>query len=212
MNEILNMLPVELKQIITQYDDFKLKKLEEIRLRINKPIEFVFHNHTDFNKQFIFTENEAKEFLGKISQHSVYRMEEELRNGYITIRGGHRIGIAGKVSLSNGKVQAITHISSFNIRVAKEHKGSGKSIISAIYNQSSRKIFNTMLIGAPKTGKTTLLRDVVRLISDGTKNQKGLRVSLIDERSEIAAPYEGVPQHDVGIRTDVMADCPKAEG
>lgn len=212
MKEILEMLPEDIEFMILQLNPQQQDQLEEVRLRMNKPIELVFHDHTEFSQQYVFNEKDAKEFLGKISQHSVYRMEEELRNGYITIRGGHRVGIAGKVTLSQGKVKAITHISSFNIRVAKEHKGTANNVMPFIYDRAANKVLNTMIIGAPKTGKTTLLRDVVRLVSDGFDGRKGMRVSLIDERSEIAAPYEGVPQHDVGARTDVMADCPKAEG
>ncbi|WP_277673434.1 stage III sporulation protein AA [Piscibacillus halophilus] len=212
MKEILDMLPAAIEHMLLQLNPRHKDQLEEIRLRIHKPIEFVFHHKTEFNDRYIFNEQDAKEFLGKISQHSVYRMEEEFRNGYITIRGGHRIGIAGKVSLSNGQVQAITHISSFNIRVAKEHKGSAKHIMPNIYDPNTNKICNTVIIGAPKSGKTTLLRDMVRSISDGLYGNNGHRVSLIDERSEIAAPFQGIPQHEVGMRTDIMADCPKAEG
>ncbi|GEL77360.1 stage III sporulation protein AA [Tenuibacillus multivorans] len=211
MKEILEVLPNHIEHDILTITS-SLEDLEEIRLRINKSVELVFHSHSYFLDKHFFTEQDAKEFLGKISQHSVYRMEEELRNGYITIHGGHRIGISGKVTLTNGQVKAITHISSFNIRVAKEHKGTAKAIIPYVYNKQSEKMFNTMMIGAPKSGKTTLLRDLIRSISDGLYGIKSARVSLIDERSEIAAPFEGVPQHDVGRRTDVMADCPKAEG
>ncbi|TFB23832.1 stage III sporulation protein AA [Filobacillus milosensis] len=210
MKEILEKLPEHIRQAIQQVKE--LESLEEIRLRIDKPIELVFHNQSIFLNNYMFKEQEAKEFLGKISQHSVYRMEEELKNGFITIKGGHRVGIAGKVTLDNGVVKAITHISSFNIRVAKEHKGSARQVVPLIYQPSTNTVLNTMIIGAPKSGKTTLLRDIVRSISDGLYGIKASRVSLIDERSEIAAPFQGVPQHDVGKKTDVMADCPKADG
>ncbi|RPF55655.1 stage III sporulation protein AA [Aquisalibacillus elongatus] len=211
MKEILDMLPQHIEHSTIQLND-RLQNLEEIRLRINKPIEYVFHHHSEFLEHLTFSEQDAKEFLGKISQHSVYRMEEELRNGFITIKGGHRIGIAGKVTLSDGQVQAITQISSFNIRVAKEHIGSASKVMNHIYNHKNKQIHNTMIIGAPKSGKTTILRDLVRTISNGVNGFQPRRISLIDERSEIAASYEGIPQHDVGRKTDVMADCPKAEG
>ncbi|MGM8214088.1 stage III sporulation protein AA [Bacillaceae bacterium W0354] len=208
MKEILSVLPASIEQLIKEnIKDYE--ELEEIRLRVNKAPELVFHHKSQFLNHYSFTDHEAKELLGKISQHSVYRIEEELRNGYITIPGGHRVGISGKVSVLNGQVRAVTHISSFNIRVAKEHKGVGSKILPYIFNNN---LENTLIIGPPKSGKTTLLRDLIRSISDGLYGVTPKHVSLIDERSEIAASFRGIPQHDIGSRTDVMADCPKAEG
>lgn len=208
MKEILSVLPQSIFLLIKPFEK-EYKELEEIRLRINKPPELIFHSKSIFLNQYRFNERDSKELLGKITQHSVYRIEEELRNGYITIPGGHRVGISGKVSLASGQVKAITHISSFNIRVAREHKGVAKKILPYIYDHT---MYNCLIIGPPKSGKTTLLRDIIRSISDGLYGLKPKRVSLIDERSEIAASFQGIPQHDVGMRTDVMADCPKAEG
>ena len=208
LKEILSVLPPAIASYIHHYSN-QFNTLEEIRFRINKSPELIFSHHSLFIEKYVFTDADAKELLGKISQHSVYRIEEELRSGYITIPGGHRVGISGKVSVVGGQVQAITHISSFNIRVAKEHKGVAQSVLPYIRSES---IENTLIIGPPKSGKTTLLRDLIRSISDGLYGVEAKRVSLIDERSEIAASFRGVPQHDIGKRTDVMADCPKAEG
>ena len=98
----------------------------------------------------------------------------------------------------------------FNIRIAKERKGIAKGLIPFIWK--NQRIYNTLIIGAPQTGKTTILRDIARLISNGTNERKGLKVGIIDERSEIAACHRGIPQHDIGIRTDVMDACPKING
>ncbi|WP_162297845.1 stage III sporulation protein AA [Halalkalibacillus sediminis] len=207
--EIFRVLPKKLQTAFKKYRSDQLRGLEEIRLRLNKCPELVFSHKSLMMNDFIFTENDSKEFLGQISQHSVYRLEDEFRNGYITLSGGHRVGLAGKVSTEKGRVKAITHISSFNIRVATAYEGAAKDLVPHLYKEG---ISNTLLIGPPKSGKTTLLRDLVRSVSNGLHGIEAQRVGLIDERSEIAAVLDGSPQHDVGLRTDVMADCPKSEG
>src|SRR5699024_406472 len=144
--------------------------------------------------------------INQLSDYSLYRMEDELREGYITIEGGHRVGLAGKVNTLHGNVKAIQHITFLNIRIAKENIGVAKPVIPYIY---SNNYYNTLLIGPPLTGKTTLLRDLTRLISSGWKNVSPRKVGVIDERSEIGASIKGVPQHNLGLRTDVLDACPK---
>ncbi|GEN45291.1 stage III sporulation protein AA [Alkalibacillus haloalkaliphilus] len=208
--KILKFLPELLSQIVRRkFNTDQLIDLEEIRLRVGRQAQMIFHNREVICPEYTFERTDATKLLAKISEYSVYRLEEELRNGYITIQGGHRIGISGKVAVEGGQVKAVTHVSSFNIRVASERKGAAKHLLSHI---AKGKLYNTLLIGPPKSGKTTILRDIIRTLSDGTTHLKPSRVALVDERSEIAASYNGVPQHDVGKRTDVMSDCPKAEG
>src|SRR5690625_4343679 len=147
--------------------------------------------------------------INQLSEYSLYRMEDELREGYITIMGGHRVGLAGKVNTYDGNVKAIQHITFFNIRIAKEKRDLAIPIIPYLYH---KEYFNTLLIGPPLSGKTTLLRDLARLIASGWQKIEPRKVCVIDERSEIAASIKGVPQHNLGLRTDVMDACPKAEG
>ncbi|NIK12421.1 stage III sporulation protein AA [Alkalibacillus almallahensis] len=207
---IASYLPTTITSLIkANISQQALNQLEEIRLRVGHQVQLIFSDHSQFLEGFVFYENDANALLARISDFSVYRLEEELRNGFITIRGGHRIGISGQVAVENGSVQAITNVTSFNIRIASERYGAAKHILPHLFEED---IQNTLLIGPPKSGKTTILRDLIRLISTGTEQLTGRRVSLVDERSEIAAAFQGVPQHDVGPLTDVMSDCPKAEG
>ncbi|MET3684302.1 stage III sporulation protein AA [Alkalibacillus flavidus] len=207
---IASYLPTSLYSLMSnQFSQEDLNDLEEIRLRVGHPAQLIFTQRHSFVDGFTFQATDAETLLARISDFSIYRLEEELKNGYITVRGGHRIGISGQVTVEGSKVQAITHVSSFNIRLASEHRGAARQLLPYLVD---RHVHNTLLIGPPKSGKTTVLRDAIRLISDGTDQINPSRVSLIDERSEIAASFQGIPQHDVGQMTDVMSDCPKADG
>jgi len=153
------------------------------------------------------------ETIERISQYSFYAFETELCNGYITLPGGHRVGIAGQAVIEKGVVRAWRHISSINFRVAHAVKGCADGVLLYIADGRGQKskgkgtIYHTMIISPPGAGKTTLLRDIIRQISDG-----GLTVGLVDERSEVAGCFQGIPQNDVGLHTDVLDGCPKAEG
>ncbi|MFZ7945198.1 MULTISPECIES: stage III sporulation protein AA [Bacillaceae] len=210
METILNFLPKKIADLISQIPPDQKEELEEIRIRINRPIEITLKGAPKF-LTYIIQPEDAFHLMNKISHFSIYTLEEELKRGYITVSGGHRIGLAGKVILEEGKVKAIRDISSFNIRIAREKVGIAEPIIPYIFNG---RWMHTMVIGPPQTGKTTLLRDIARIISSGDKI-KGLRASkvgIVDERSEIAGCVNGVPQLTFGHRLDVLDACPKAEG
>ncbi len=212
LKEILDLLsPLMRKKLVDSIPNEHLKEIEEIRLRVNRPVEVVMHKGSQFIEELHLSRAESREFLARISQHSVYRLEEELKKGFITLHGGHRIGLSGSVNVQDGKIKAINHISSFNIRVAKAVIGSAEHIVPYVKDKHSR-FLNTLIVGPPKSGKTTILRDLIRQISDGENGFSNHRVGLIDERNEIAATHEGIPQQPVGQRTDVMSNCPKAEG
>ena len=151
------------------------------------------------------TREELKNMMQKISNYSLYAYEEDIRQGFITIKGGHRIGIAGECVMDGGKIKTIRNISSLNIRICREIKGCSKKVMKYIYD--GNKVYNTLIISPPKCGKTTILRDIARNISSCKK-----KLAIIDERSEIASSYLGVPQMDVGIRADVLDNCLKSEG
>lgn len=151
--------------------------------------------------------------LELISNHSLYAFEEELRQGYITLPGGHRVGLAGRAVVESGKVKLFSNISGLNFRLARQVKGTGEKVLPFLVERGSGRIFHTLIISPPQGGKTTMLRDLARLISDGVGILgQGQKVGVVDERSEIAGSYRGVPQLEVGIRTDVLDACPKAEG
>jgi stage III sporulation protein AA len=137
-----------------------------------------------------------------LCENSVYAHEAEIRQGYITIKGGHRAGFSGKAVIREGKIETIKEINSVNIRVSRERIGCGSEYIEEITDKN--KVLNTLVISSPGCGKTTLLRDLTRLISNS-----GKKVSVIDERGEIGAVYCSVPQNDLGIQTDIIEDAPK---
>ncbi|MCM1157043.1 MAG: stage III sporulation protein AA [Bacteroidales bacterium] len=218
--EILKILSAKLRKILESASmDYEL--LQELRLRVMEPFIIIYDGEEFFvsekgklEKQagegYMVTAKDVKETLEYISSFSLYAYEDEIRQGFITVQGGHRIGLAGKVILEQGSVKSVKHISSINIRMSHERKGCGKEILPYIYD--GRQICHTLIISPPGCGKTTLLRDMVRLISNGDKKHPGMSVGVVDERSEIGACYRGLPQNDVGIRTDVLDCCPKAEG
>lgn len=222
-NEVLPMLPLHIAQLIKSISLKNLLCLEEIRLRPMKPLLLTMNNKDfmltndgeitqDYGLAYYVTKDDIYKTFHFISQCSVYSFEEELKNGYITISGGHRVGFSGHVILENNAIKTIRYISSLNIRIAKEIIGAADSVLPYIINNG--QVLNVLIISPPKAGKTTLLRDLVRQLSDGVDRLgiKGMNVGLVDERSEIACCYEGIPQNDVGMRTDVLDGCPKAKG
>ena len=201
--------------------------LEEIRIRARQPVrvraggkEWLVTRTGLLTKEdatqpvLILQEQELNNMFLSMNENSVYAYQEEVKQGYLTIKGGHRVGIAGKiVPASDGSIQYIKEISGLNIRIAKAVQGCGKCILPHIL-KNSHDIYNTLIVSPPGTGKTTLLRDLTRILSDGSTSPPfcGVNVGVVDERSEIAACYKGVPQNDVGKRTDVLDGCPKAIG
>ena len=159
---------------------------------------------------FSVTPGHVRETVDLAANHSLYAYEDEIRQGFLTIQGGHRVGIAGRCVAENGSVRTQKFISFINVRLAHEIRGCAVPLLPYLYGNGALK--HTLLISPPRCGKTTLLRDLVRLISDGNAFGAGMNVGVVDERSEIAACYQGVPQNDLGIRTDVLDCCPKAVG
>lgn len=209
IEEILNVLPLSIKNIIKSYN--LLDRLEEIRIKINKPLIFEAcgkENVTDY----IIRKEELKSIIQRISNYSIYAFEEEVKQGYITVNGGHRIGICGKCVIEGNCIKTIESVSSINIRISREVTGCSQKVLQYIINGD--RINNTIIISPPKCGKTTLIRDISRNISNGIKDRgfNGKKVCIVDERSEIGASSMGIPQMDVGIRTDVLDNCPKSFG
>jgi stage III sporulation protein AA len=207
---IFDILPKSILGVIQQLPPSLRNQLEEIRVRTGRPLEIIAHGESHFLGYHVSAED-SMHLLNKLSQYSIYSIEEELRRGFITIQGGHRVGLAGKVITEGGKVKAIRHVTSFNIRIAREKIGVAEPLASYLFNQ---RWLNTIIIGSPQTGKTTLLRDIARLISTGikSKNIRAQKIGIVDERSEIAGCVKGIPQFDLGVRVDVLDACPKAEG
>lgn len=210
MEQILRLLPKKIKQAVHNQVGNRWGKLQEIRLRLNRAVELNFDHKIEWINDFLFSTYDSVYVLNQLSEHSLYRMEDELREGYITVKGGHRVGLAGEVTTINGQVKQLQHITFFNIRIAKEIKNVATPFIPYLYEEQT--YVNTLIIGAPQTGKTTFIRDIARNISNGGRQITAKKVGIIDERSEIAASIHGVPQHNIGTRTDVLDACPKVAG
>ncbi|WP_407639590.1 stage III sporulation protein AA [Anaerobacillus alkalidiazotrophicus] len=214
LKEILAVLPEKIKELVVSLPLPTRENVEEIRIRVHRPLEIVIDGKAIFPKYnacpYPVSPSDAIHLLNQLSDYSLYALEEELKRGYITIRGGHRVGLAGKVITEKGQVKAIRDISSFNIRVARQKLGVAEPLVQYLY--SSEEWNNTLIIGPPQTGKTTLLRDLARIISEGKGVIPSMKIGIVDERSEIAGSVKGIPQHSLGNRVDVLDACPKAEG
>ncbi len=224
--------------------------MEEVRLRVGAPLYYIYKNNEyTAGGGFRVRREDVDETLQCAARSSLYAYGEEIRQGFLTVQGGHRIGVAGKTILENGHIKAIHPITFLNVRFSHQMIGCAAGIRSVLTDPGTGSICNTLLIAPPRCGKTTLLRDLIRMVSDGEVGEdKGLdragvlerseaggrygnrsgktvemrrwhggkvraqTVGVVDERSEIAACYQGIPQNDVGGRTDVLDACPKAEG
>lgn len=207
--EICPVLPQELR---TSMADMNWDGLEEIRLRCGYPIELIYYNRLEILKDcpISILPGHIMETLNYITGYAIYAMSEEIRQGYLTIKGGHRVGLSGKTTLGRDGIHSIVDINGLNIRVARQCIGCANALLPYIRQASS--IYNTLLCSSPGMGKTTYLRDLIRSISMGDKNQAGLKVGVVDERSEIGASYQGKVQNDLGPRTDLLDGCPKVLG
>jgi stage III sporulation protein AA len=223
-NNIIRYTSKEVREILLKVNLERMEYLEEIRLRANKPLivqnyyEDWFVNNggnlvKDPGNAFIVKQEEVFRTLEIMSRNSIYAFQQDIKSGFLTLPGGHRVGIAGKAVTEGPKVVNIKDITSLNIRISKEIQGCSLKILKYI-THSKNEVYNTLLVSPPQCGKTTMLRDLARVLSNGVKEIgfKGIKVGLVDERSEIAACHKGMPQFDVGIRTDVLDGCPKSIG
>lgn len=196
-------------------DEKILTELEEIRIRLNLPIALKISDK-ELILNHVTSREEINYILQKICENSLYSYQSQIANGYITINGGHRVGIVGSAVVRDGQVINLNYISGLNFRISRQVKNCSDGIINYILNISLNNIYNTLIISPPGVGKTTLLRDITRRISNGEKHEKwlfsGINTTVIDERGEIGACYKGIPQNDLGIRTDIFDDMPKAIG
>ena len=209
---LINYFPLQIRDKILKYRD-KFNMLEEIRIKTNVNIILKI-GQADIIVDYITNQDELLQILQTICDNSIYSYQSQICNGYITLKGGHRVGITGSTVIEDGKVKNITYIYSLNFRVAKEIIGCSESIIKDILKLEENTIYNTIIVSPPGRGKTTLLRDIVRQISNGIPKLgfKGINVGVVDERDEISAMYKGIPQNEIGIRTDVLSNISKAIG
>ncbi|NLB81718.1 MAG: stage III sporulation protein AA [Clostridiaceae bacterium] len=176
--------------------------LEEVRLRAGRRLA-LFNHCESITLPYTITGQEIEQTLRMICRSSVYAYIEEIKNCFITLQGGHRVGLCGRVVLQDNQIINMVQLNGLNFRIAREVKGAADKIMPYI---TKHNLQNTLIISPPQCGKTTIIRDAARQLG------KWLKVSIIDERGEIAAMRDGVPQHDIGELTDVLDLCPKAIG
>ena len=218
--ELIKIFSKDIRTILKQVSvDFE--QVQEIRLRVHAPLLMICNNHEYYitpegnlsmraDEAYLVTRQALKETLEYMSSYSLYAFEEEIKQGFITIQGCHRIGIAGKTITDEHGSRSMKFISFINVRLSHQVKGCATTVLPYLYECGL--IQHTLIISPPRCGKTTLLRDIIRQVSNGDGPEPGMTVGVIDERSEIGACYQGVPQNELGIRTDILDCCPKAQG
>lgn len=232
MEQVVRIFPQKLRAMLMEAGTLRVQA-EELRLRTGQPLlmkaggeEWYLEGDRKGWKKagglkksspcYRVTEEDIRDTLEYMSRYSLYAFDREVRQGFLTIPGGHRVGVAGQAVLEEGKVKTLQNISFLDVRVAREIFGCADRILPWLYEGG--QVCSALVISPPGCGKTTLLRDMIRQVSDGwwDKEQggavKGVTVGVVDERSELGACWQGRPQNDLGARTDVLDGCPKAEG
>lgn len=220
-NRLLYVFPASMRALWKNVAE-RAGEVQEIRLRVGKPVIILLHQGEMFldcegnlglheEEAYRIGSQEMEEILNYACHYSIYAFEDELKKGFLTVPGGHRIGVAGQVVMEEeDNVRTLKHITYMNIRVAHQIQGAADKVLPHIYEEG--KLCNTLIISPPGCGKTTLLRDIIRQASDGNSYGRGVTVGVVDERSEIAGSFMGIPQNNVGMRTDVLDACPKICG
>lgn len=217
---IKNLFPREFHNMLGCLPDI-MEQLQEIRLRVNCPCIFVVDRKErypsregelsfDMERGTVLKSEEMTAIFNHICNYSPYAYESQLKQGYLTVAGGHRVGIFGQVVMEGEKVALMKQVQFLHIRIVHEVRGVAKEILPYLYENG--RFLNTLIVSPPGAGKTTMLRDIASMVSDGNSFHPGMQVCIIDERSEIAGSFMGVPQTHVGIRSDVLDGCPKAIG
>ncbi|MCL6445811.1 MAG: stage III sporulation protein AA [Alicyclobacillus sp.] len=223
--QVLHVCPSAVRARLEQLPLDVVRQVEEIRFRLGQPVHLCGGTLDHFvhpqegltrssNQGVRVTEEDLSRIMQIVTQASMYAVQEELRRGFVTMPGGHRVGVGGHVVVGdNGRVRTIRNITSINVRIAREHPGAAERLRAAVVSQGTP--LSTLIISPPQCGKTTLLRDLARQWSLGWPSIRPchpVKVAVVDERSEIAGCLDGVPQFELGPRTDVLDACPKADG
>ena len=201
---ILEYFPNKIVQaILNSINEKEIETLEEIRIRVSKPIILKLANK-EIIVEYIVTTQDILEIVEKITENSMYSYQQQICSGYITLKGGHRVGISGNVVMEENKVINVNYIYSLNFRIARQIIGVAEKVVNEVLKND--EVSNTLIISKPGAGKTTILRDLIRIIS------KTKTVGVVDERGEIAAMYKNEPQNDLGIKVDILSNISKSLG
>ena len=210
MDFILGCLPMGLSKMILEHN---IEKLEEIRIRVGRPVILKL-GVMEIILKYVVTNAEIVGIVQSMCSNSVYAYQNQICCGFITLPGGNRAGISGNVVVKDGKVSNISYIYSINIRISHQIKGASDEVIRYILDTKNNSVYNSLIVSPPGVGKTTIIRDIARRVSDGISeiNFKGIDTVIVDERGEIAALNRGVSYNDVGARTDILDNIPKSIG
>lgn len=203
------VLPRRLRQEALGLPQEEQERAEELRLRAGWPMTAVLPEGERPVGGPPVEPEELEQLVEIASRASVHAVLEQIRRGYLTVAGGHRIGLCGTAVMEGGGIHALRSLSSANLRIARQVPGAARPVLGALC--PGGRLESTLILAPPGQGKTTLLRDIIRRVSEG-EGCLPLRVAVADERGEVAALYGGRPQLDVGRRTDVAEGCPKAQG
>lgn len=216
LEELIKYFPINIYNLLNNTINQNKKieeELQEIRIRCNRPIILRLRN-MEVLIEYNISQKEILQTIEKLCENSIYAYKNQICEGFITVKGGHRVGVTGSAVIENGKIINIKYITSLNFRIAREIIGCSRKILGQVIDVKENTINNTLIVSPPGKGKTTLLRDLIRNISNGVEELGfiGKNCCVVDERGEIAAMYQGVPQNDIGLRTDVIENISKAKG
>jgi stage III sporulation protein AA len=205
--QALSVLPAVLRRAAGQLSETEKKAAEEIRLRAGRTMTVLLPDR-EIDTGAVVEQEDLESVCNLATEFSRYAAAETIRMGYLPMRGGCRIGLCGTAVIKNGCNTNLKEISAASIRIARERSGIANELTPQLLRDGT--FISTLILAPPGAGKTTLLRDLVRCLSDGIEIEHPFRVSLVDERSEVAVLWRGQPQMNVGSRTDVLEACPKA--
>lgn len=200
---MIKAVTLPLKSIDKIHVNEPLSQIAEIRLRAGRPCVSVSVSGEMKTCSSVFTAEEIADCFAEICRYSVYSFEEEIAQGFVTLDGGHRVGICGTAVTKNGKITSFKDISGLNIRIAHQIYGCSDEVYKRVFSNGVRSL---LLAGKPLCGKTTVLRDLARRLGERH------RVVLIDSRSELSGSVRGTPTLDVGLNTDALCGAEKSEG
>lgn len=206
--EACGLLPLRLRTAAMALPMDRKAAVEELRLRIERPLSLTYPEGEAPLPQTRVLRSDLEQVLDKASEYSRYAAAETIRRGYVTASGGFRVGLCGTALPSGGGNEGLRDLSSLAIRIPRVHEGAALPVLPEVLEDG--RPLSVLILSPPGGGKTTLLRDLVRLLSQGTPANPPCRVALVDERGELAAVHHGRPQLEVGPRTDVMDGCPKS--
>ncbi|MGI6403942.1 MAG: stage III sporulation protein AA [Oscillospiraceae bacterium] len=217
--QAISGFPQRIRDVLRALPDSVKGSASEVRLRVDQPLMLTCPGQNWFVDAssrlsniprgcLCITPQDISDAVVAMCSYSVHSHENEMKNGFISLRGGHRAGICGTAVITDGKISALREITSINLRIARDIRGAADEVLNRAFREN---LGGVLIAGPPSSGKTTILRDLARQLSSG-KAGRYLKVAVIDERGELGAVFEGIPQNDLGPCCDILSGYPKGEG